>query len=75
MNFQFKKNGDTFEFSGSVSAHDMQKLKLDAFDRALLNDKTESASDHLLVLEMIFRRHEQGLTHEKPEQADKEVHQ
>ena len=53
-----KKDFDnSIEFRGSISCDDIGRLRLDALDRALLNDGAENAADSLLILEMLFRRH------------------
>jgi hypothetical protein len=58
MRLERNADGDIL-FSGEVSASDFANLKLDHFDRALLDDcgsKDGSAADWLLALEMLFRR-------------------
>lgn len=49
---------DDIHFSGTVSASDLITLRLDSFDRMLLDDCSRSNKSHdwLLLLEMIFRR-------------------
>lgn len=47
----------TIEFHGSIGCDDIARLRLDALDRALLNNGAENAADSLLILEMLFRRH------------------
>lgn len=48
---------ESIEFRGSIGCDDIARLRLDALDRALLNDGAENAADFLLILEMLFRRH------------------
>jgi hypothetical protein len=46
-------------FKGEVLESDLITVDLDPLDRALLNDTAETAADTLLVLEMLFRRHQE----------------
>ncbi len=46
-------------FSGSLSTHDLQKLRLDKIDRSVILAPAETISDQLQSLEIIFRRLEQ----------------
>lgn len=51
---------EVIAFRGEVRMSDLAKLRLSAFDRALLEDISgdtkATPADHLLGLEMIFRR-------------------
>lgn len=48
-------------FRGEVRMSDLERLRLNMLDRALLNDvggdEKATPADYLLTLEMIFRRH------------------
>jgi hypothetical protein len=52
---------EAISFSGEVRMSEIAGLRLDKFDRALLNDVGNdgiaTSSDYLLALETIFRRH------------------
>jgi hypothetical protein len=52
------KTGD-IKFHGEVTEADVLGLKLDLLDKALLNCPCETSDEHLLVLEMLFRRYNQ----------------
>ena len=53
----------TLTFSGTVEAGDLVTLDLGPIERALLREVDEAAdatmADYLLVLEMLFRRHQE----------------
>lgn len=64
MKFEIEKNDDTGEvsFSGSYTVHELARLKLDAIERGMLRQcggEGTAASDYLLALETIYRRHEE----------------
>ena len=70
-------DGDRISFKGSFGFNELFSLNLTPLDRALLNDvgcDTEATSaDHLLVLEMIFRRHHEhsnNLSGQKQNEVD-----
>lgn len=44
-------------FSGSYSDHDLQGLRLDEFDKAVLSSPMNNGADILQNLEILFRRH------------------
>lgn len=50
----------TIRFSGELSVSEIERLDLRSLDRALLRDvdrdSAATAADHLLVLEMLYRR-------------------
>lgn len=54
---------DTFtgdiHFSGRITGEEFRRLHLDGFDREVLKTPGKSDSDHLLDLELIFRRLEE----------------
>jgi hypothetical protein len=54
-----------FTFSGEVTFSDLENLVLSDFDIALMDDassgKEVAWSEYLLVLEMIFRKHEEQM--------------
>lgn len=58
-------NNEVISFSGEISMSDLLDLKLNPLDRKLLNDvggdAGASPADHLLLLEMLFRCHDQSL--------------
>ena len=62
---EWKRTDDLLDeviiFRGEVRASDLERLRLNSFDRALLADISRDSkagpADHLLGLEMIFRRH------------------
>lgn len=61
MKFEITQNTDgTTSFSGSFSEHELVRLRLDRFDRALISDGARDdeffSADCLLVLELIYRR-------------------
>lgn len=58
MKFELTCNSLTGAISsqGEITAHDMLRLNLDAFDKALVYGPCETSDDYLLVLEMLFRR-------------------
>jgi hypothetical protein len=63
VKFNISTADDRIRFKGEITANDLLRLNLDAFDRALLDDKAGTPADCLLVLEMLFRRAaEQGIT-------------
>lgn len=43
-------------FSGSVTLHDLQRLRLDPIETKMLEEPTNNAADCLLNLELIYRR-------------------
>ena len=43
-------------FRGSLTANDLQRVRLDHIERAQLDSEAETAADYLLDLEVIFRR-------------------
>lgn len=60
---------DVIRFRGEFPLRLAMTLDLDRLDRALLTDAptNKNAADHLLVLEMLFRRYsEQRVTPSKP---------
>lgn len=69
MKFELTRDSHTgaLQFHGEVTERDMGAIwsRLSPFDKALLNSPTH-ASDYLLALEMLFRRHEeQGETNDQ----------
>jgi len=64
MTRSYDENFDeVIEFRGKILVSDISKLKLNSFDHKLLDEDTQkSAADHLLLLEMLFRRHQEQLT-------------
>jgi hypothetical protein len=52
------KGEDGIKFYGEITSTDLIKLKLDSVDLCILNNCPINAppEDHLLVLEMLFRR-------------------
>lgn len=45
-----------WDFSGSLTEHDMQRLELDPLDLLVIESPVENAADALQSLEIIFRR-------------------
>lgn len=43
-------------FKGRITQDDMADLRLDALDRAIIQQPTQSAADVLLSAEIVFRR-------------------
>lgn len=62
---------DVISFRGEVRISDLVRLRLNAFDRALLEDingdTKATSADYLLGLEMIFRRHAEQVLNIKKE--------
>lgn len=63
-----KDSREVIRFRGEIADADIGRLRLDAMDRSLLDDKPSQgqmfAADVLLKLEMLFRRAaEQGQRH------------
>lgn len=60
---------DVISFRGEVRSSDLMRLRLDAFDRALLenisSDTNAKAADCLLCMEMIFRRYAEQMPNDK----------
>lgn len=65
MKFEMEKHEATGEirFSGSFNVRDLASLRFDPLDRALLGETLDGrpASDYLLALEVIYRKHEQQI--------------
>ena len=67
MDFQMIQHrgpeGHTFRFKGEINMLDVALLNLTSLDRALMddigNDANPTPADHLQVLEMLFRRHQE----------------
>ena len=61
MNLTWSKDAFTGDvvFSGVITGRDIRNLKLDNFERAMLESKQESAADFLLDAELLFRRHQE----------------
>lgn len=62
---------DVIRFRGEFPMRLARALDLDHLDRALLNDAptNKNAADHLLVLEMLFRRYAESVRPGKPTAA------
>lgn len=60
----FERMEETITFSGSLTLREIANLKLNAFDRRLLDEcgTSNMAEDFLLALEMLFRRHREQTT-------------
>lgn len=67
MKFEISKNNFTGKvtFTGSYEPSDLHRLSLNPIDRMLLRQPCGKASDFLLTLETLYRRHE-----EQQEQQD-----
>lgn len=64
MRMQIERNPfGTISFSGTIEVNDLITLDLDPTDLALLRevdaDTEATMADYLLVLEMLFRRHQE----------------
>lgn len=59
---------DVIKFNGEFKLSELLKLPLNSLDRAMLNSVNSehagsaSSADYLLLLEILFRRHEEQLT-------------
>lgn len=47
---------DMIHFKGNFSRREMAKLRLDALERAVISQPADHAEDHLMSLEILFRR-------------------
>jgi hypothetical protein len=61
MNFEIYTDPATGEirFNGIITRRAMMELQLDRIDRQVMDSKSNSASDQLQSLEILFRRYEQ----------------
>jgi len=61
MKFEIVSNDATgaIDFSGSFTAKDIIGLRLSQLDRHLMNQPCNTPSEYLLLLEMLYRRHEE----------------
>lgn len=59
MNFSIQHNDltGTITFNGSVTLREIVQLDLDRLELAQISEPAKAPADHLLDLEMIFRRH------------------